>query len=239
MGWRQPDELWVEERARDARALEHLGDELLPVDREVDRAAEVRIVEGRPLRVHVEDEERVDGGLVDLDVVAGARQLVRLCLLHRRPGVPQHHASGLGGRELRRPTDQDVLPHAVEVRQAAHEVVLVLLPLDQVASLVALEPERPGADLGLRRVQVAVLLEDVLGGYATPRGRDVAEEGRGGEPEPELDGPRVDRLDGRHHRLERGAALGAFEVGVQDPIEARLDVGRAEGLAVVPRDALP
>src|SRR5207302_10192828 len=62
------------------------------------------------------------------------------------------------------------------------------------------------------------------------------ERGRG-ELQPELDGARVEGVHGRHHRLERRAALGAFEVRVQHAVEARLHVGRAEGLAVVPLDA--
>ena len=232
------DELRVEERARHARALERLGDELLPVEREAHRAAEVRMAEGRLLRVHVEEVDRVDGRLIDIDVGPGARELVRLRLLHRRPGVPQHDASGLGRGELGRPADEDVLPHTVEVRQATDEIVLVPRPLDEVPALIALEPERPGADLGVGCVQVAVLLEDVLGGDATPRRGEVAKERGGGELQPELDRVGVLHLHGRHHRLERGAALGTLEVGVEDPVEARLDVGRAEGLAVVPRDAL-
>jgi hypothetical protein len=48
----------------------------------------------------------------------------------------------------------------------------------------------------------------------------------------------IHRLHARHHRLERGAALGALEVGVEQPVEGGLHVRRAEGLAVVPLHVL-
>src|SRR5438093_1292169 len=110
------DELRIEERARHPCTLERLGDELLPIEREAHRTAEVRVAEGRLLRVHIEEEDRVDRGLVDVDVGAGALKLLRLRPLHRRPGVPQHDAPGLGRGELGRSADEDVLPYAVEVR---------------------------------------------------------------------------------------------------------------------------
>ena len=86
--------------------------------------------------------------------------------------------AGLGRGELGRAADQDELLDPVEVRQPGDEVVRVLLPLDHAAALVLLELERPGADLGLGRVQVAVLGQDVLGRDPAPRRGDRREERR-------------------------------------------------------------
>ena len=232
------DELGIEQRARHPRALERLGHDLLAVDGEEDGTADIRVVEGRPLRVHEQHEDRVHRPAVDLDLVAARRrQLVGLCLAHRRPRVPQHDAARLGRRHLRRPADEDELLHAVEVGQAGHEVVLVLLPLDHRAAVVLLEPERAGADLGLGPVEVAVFLEHVLGRHAAPRRGDGGREVRHRILQRELHGGGVRRLDRGHQRLEGGAALRALEVGIEDAVERRLHVGGGEGLPVVPPHA--
>ena len=173
LGWRQPGafatsssgsaksptSFGIEDRARHARALERLADQLLPVDGEVHGPAQIRIVEGRLRRVQEDDQDGVDRA------PGRRRPRCRAPLAARRPAVLRMggHASHsmdlarLRGGELGGAADEDELLDAVEVRQARDEVVLVLLPLDHAAALVLLELERPRADLGLGLVEVAEL----------------------------------------------------------------------------------
>src|SRR3990172_8297514 len=44
-----------------------------------------------------DEEDGVDGALVDVHVLPGAGELVGLCLAHWRPEIPEHDLAGLGG----------------------------------------------------------------------------------------------------------------------------------------------
>ena len=198
-----------------ARALEHHVEDRLLVDRHVESAADLRLVERRLLGVV--------GKIADIEALL-LHHLDALGLLHRGDvgGVGIGHDVALARLQLLvaharvgRDREDQVLdlgrlaPIVVEAREADHRVLLV-----------GDEAERSGADRLL--VQHFGVVLDALGVFGRKdRGevhRHVGDEGRLGTGQRELDGVVVDLLDaldeiGHRHALVifPGAAGGLVE----------------------------
>ena len=218
------------------RALEHVLDQRLFVDRVVDRLAHPLVGERAFLGVEDEEPQVRPGLLIDLElvVVAELAEIVRRNLDHQVDAARQHLGDagiGIGDRAV-----DDGLQ-----RRRAVPVVLVAGDDDAGVGVPVLELEGAGA----RRIAaevLAVLLHRGRRDDQPGRIGEVGEERGVGRVELELDGLGVDRggrLDGREEEGERERA-GAVErmALVEHPVEGELDRLGIERRPVVELDAL-
>ena len=209
----------------------------MAVHGQADGATDDDVVERRLLVIH---DHVVAAVLTDLgDDHRGHVLLDRLGHelrhLERDAGV---EPAGLQRGQPRPALGDDRIADAVEIRPAGHEILGVSLEHDELAARILLELEGPGADAALTQ-----LGQRHVGGIHGRIPRREHQDQRGlGPLEPEDHRVGVGRLDG----LDVGvpvfpraqAELGRRVLGLAHHVEGVLDVGRGEGLAVVPLHVL-
>ena len=218
-----------------ALPLEHRVDHALAIHRQRDGLPHADVVERRLVRPHVDGVHHVGGIFQGLQI--GAALLQRLGDLH--PVRPVDRARKLPAEIVLAAEERgdaggivlvDEHLHPVDIRQAGDEVGGIAHQGDRDVRLVAVEHPRAGADHRLRLLQVAELLDALLGddGARHRVGDHVEEPGEGllqREPHRVL----VDRLDlrdGAVHRHVDAALVG------QDALVRVADVLRRQLAAV-------